>query len=388
MTQLRGRNPRILILSCSGGAGHLRAAEGLHRTARHLRLPIHVEHYDILDFTSPIFKRLYSETYLNLVNSAPDLWGYMYEQTEKRPYRKQWFVKIFDHFNYRRYQRFLSHIRPDAIICTHFLPFLALSTEKELKHSYRFFASTTDFDVHQLWMSPLVEQYYVFCEESAWQLSAKGIPKEKISVTGIPLTPEFTKKQSKQRARTILSLPLKNFTLLVMSGGFGVGHVRETLATIRELLELYPTKNFTLIIICGKNQELLASISSELFPKNITLVSQGFVNNVHEYMDAADVLISKPGGLTSSEALAKHLPMIIVNPIPGQETRNADILVEHGAAWKAHNTANIGYKLKRIIENPEYLRLAQIAAKHICKPRAAETILKDVLRRISYTSEK
>ncbi|MCX7984893.1 MAG: hypothetical protein N3A63_08340 [Bacteroidetes bacterium] len=387
MVQSVAKTFSLLILSCSGGAGHNRAAEGLYRTAQQLKIPIHIEQYDVLDFTSPLFKRLYSETYIHLVNTAPELWGYMYERTEKRPYRKQWIVQLFDHFNYKRYQRFLSKRKPDAIVCTHFLPFLALQHNLGTNVQYRFFAATTDFDVHQLWIHPVVEHYYVFCEETAWQLAAKGVKRETISVTGIPLVPEFTKVRSKQDARKNLALPLTNFTILLMSGGFGTGDIVSVLTAIVDLLVLYPRKKFTLIILCGKNPSLFTSIESMVFPENIYVQRHGFISNVDEYMDAADIIVSKSGGLTSSEALAKRLPMIIVNPIPGQETRNADILVEHGVAWKAHNPSTVGFKLKQILDEPHRLHTARKASKTLAKPHASKYILLDVLRRISSKGE-
>ncbi|HET9130593.1 MAG TPA: hypothetical protein VFO86_06590, partial [Terriglobia bacterium] len=121
------RRFRVLILSASGGAGHIRAAEALHRTAQCLHLPLSTEHHDCLDFTSPAFKRLYAGTYLNLVNRTPELWGYLYGIAEKKPYRKHALMGIFDHFNYGRYLRFLKSTKPDALLCTHFLPFISIS---------------------------------------------------------------------------------------------------------------------------------------------------------------------------------------------------------------------------------------------------------------------
>ncbi|MEK7748557.1 MAG: hypothetical protein AAB269_00705, partial [Bacteroidota bacterium] len=119
----------ILILSATGGAGHLRAAEALERAAQDINLPIRVENHDCLDFTSKTFKKLYAESYLSMVNKAPDVWGYLYQQSERKPYSKKGLLKLFDHLNYRRYLKTLIDLRPDAIICTHFLPFISVSNE-------------------------------------------------------------------------------------------------------------------------------------------------------------------------------------------------------------------------------------------------------------------
>lgn len=378
----------ILILSCSGGGGHIRAAEGLHQTAQTLALPLVTKQYDVLEFTSPLFKRLYAESYLRIVNSAPELWGYMYDRAEARPYSKQGLIKLFDYFNYKKYREFLKHLQPDVVLCTHFLPFLALAELQQKEFSFPFYAVTTDFDVHQFWVSTMVERYYVFSHESQWQLSAKGIEESRIKVTGIPLLPAFSQKLSRSSVRQKLSLPLRNFTILIMSGGFGTGQVQETTTTVLRTLAEHQQQKFTVVVVCGKNEELRQSLLSLSSPANTHLTVLGFLQNIYDYMDAADILVSKAGGLTSSEALAKQLPMIIVNPIPGQETRNSDILIEHGCAWKAHNQANLSYKLRLILENPKLLLSARRATKTLAQPHASKKILLDVFRQFHRSSKR
>ncbi|MBI3580215.1 MAG: hypothetical protein HY089_12500 [Ignavibacteriales bacterium] len=371
----------FLILSTSGGAGHIRAAEGLHQTAQQSGLPIRTEHYDCLDFTSRAFKRIYSQSYLEMVNRIPELWGYLYAKTEKNPYKKTGLIKIFDHFNYQKYLAALKSFNADAIVCTHFLPYISVSSRLR-KHGITapVFAVTTDFDAHKLWIDPIVEHYFVHHQESAWQLSAKGVAKEKISITGIPLLPQFKEVTPRPKARQIVGIDEKNFTALVLSGGFGVGKVGEIVEQVAKTFETFPTRTFTALIVCGKNEKVKATLEQRQFPKNVRPKIYGFVNNIHDLMDAADVLISKSGGLTSSEAMAKHLPMIIIDPIPGQESRNADIIVEQGAGWKAMDLPNIQYKLMRIIENSALLDQAKKATMLVAKPNAAHDVLSKVLR--------
>jgi processive 1,2-diacylglycerol beta-glucosyltransferase len=377
----KGRSLFFLILSCSGGAGHIRAAEALHRTATLTGLPIHTEHYDVLDFTSKIFKRFYSETYLQMVNRAPELWGYLYEQSERKPYKKKVIIKSFDQLNYKRYLQTLLELTPDAIICTHFLPYISVSSELRKKGIVApVFAVTTDFDVHQLWVDPIIERYFVFHKESAWQLQSKQVAAEKITVAGIPVMPEFQYKQKQKTVRTKLGIKSNQFTILVLSGGFGIGRIKEIVEQTTTTLAGFNKKNFNLLIVCGKNEKVRREIESMQFPKNINPRIFGFVDNIHQLMDAADLLISKAGGLTSSEAMAKSLPILIVDPIPGQESRNTDIIIEHGAGWKAINLVNLSYKLRKILETPSILIQARKATQCLAKPDAASTILKDVFK--------
>jgi processive 1,2-diacylglycerol beta-glucosyltransferase len=380
---------KVLILSSSGGAGHLRAAEALHRTAQDLALPIKTENYDCLDFTSRTFKRLYAGTYLNLVNKTPELWGYLYEKSENKPYSKKGLVGLFDHFNYHRYLQFLKSSKPDAIICTHFLPFISISNEiRKWGIEMPIFAVTTDFDVHQYWVDPIVFRYYVYSPESLWQLQSKGITADKISVKGIPVMPEFLAKTSKRSARQSLALPVEPFTILVLAGGFGVGRFEEIVRSVVTTLSSIPQRHFSLIVVCGKNKSAESSVNRITIPPNIHTSIHGFVTNIHDMMSASDLVVTKSGGLTSAEALVKGLPMIIVDPIPGQEMRNADMIVEHGAGWKAINLANLEYKIVNILNHPPMLQSARKATATLAQPQAARDILKDVYRFIQPRKEK
>jgi processive 1,2-diacylglycerol beta-glucosyltransferase len=373
----------FLILSCSGGAGHIRAAEALHRTAPLTGLPIRTEHYDVLDFTSKLFKRLYSESYLLMVNRAPELWGYLYQQSERKPYEKKGFIKSFDQFNYKRYLRTLRGLNPDAIICTHFLPYISISsTLRKNGITAPVFAVTTDFDIHQLWVDSIVERYFVFHEESAWQLQSKQVPVEKIKVSGIPVMPEFQLKRKPGIARRELGINTNGFTVMVLSGGFGIGRLKDIVEQTVKTLATFQETKFNLLVVCGKNDKTRDQLRTVHFPENINPKIFGFVTNIHQIMDASDILISKAGGLTSSEAMAKSLPMLIVDPIPGQESRNSDMIIEHGAGWKAINIANLSYKLRRILELPSMLANARASTHHLAKPKAATTIITNIYRQL------
>jgi processive 1,2-diacylglycerol beta-glucosyltransferase len=369
----------FLVMSASGGAGHTRAGEALRNIAPFCSSPIRVEHYDCLDFTSSFFKKLYSESYLEMVNHAPELWGYFYGKSEAKAYRKKKLLEVFDYFNYRQYFKFLQAANADAIICTHFLPFISISNEI-LRSGIRtpFFAATTDFDVHQYWVDPIIERYYVFHNESAWQIRAKGADEKRIRVKGIPLMPEFMRRKTAGAIRKELGIDPKDFTILILSGGFGIGPVERIVREVTKSLESFSSRRFNLLIVCGKNDKLRGSVEHMPAPINIQRRVFGFVDNVHDLMDASDVLISKAGGLTSAEAMAKGVPLLIVDPIPGQESRNADIIVEAGAGWKALDHHNLRYKLERIITEPTHLTNARKATKALAKPTAALDILEDV----------
>ena len=378
---------KIAVVACTGGAGHLRAGQALVETARDLQIPVEAELWDVLTFTPAWFRRLYADTYLHMVNRTPELWGYLYGRTERRPHKNPPIVRAFDRVNYDRYWRTLTAAKPDVLLCTHFLPYLAVAPRlPHWKDRPMVCAATTDFDVHRLWINDVVDRYYVFHEESRWQLASKGVSTSDIVAAGIPVHPEFAHRRSHSSGRKLLGVPERQTTVLVVAGGFGVGRVHEIAQTVGEALGNLAPRRFTLAVICGKNEAARASVRSLRLPPTISLHAMGFVSNMHEWMDAADLLVSKSGGLTSSEALAKRLPMIVVDPIPGQETRNADLMVEHGAAWKAIDLAQLAFKLRHVLLTPHVLSTAARAAAELSRPRAARTILRDVIRLASARS--
>jgi processive 1,2-diacylglycerol beta-glucosyltransferase len=316
-----------------------------------------------------------------MVNRAPELWGYLYQASERKPYKKRGALKIFDQLNYKRYLQTLRRLNPDAIICTHFLPYISVSSELRKEGiTAPFFAVTTDFDIHQLWIDSIVERFFVYHEESAWQLQSKHVPFDKIRIAGIPVMPEFQSRKKPKLARKKLGIDANRFTVLVLSGGFGIGRVKEIVEQVSTILTTFPKKKFNLLVVCGKNDKARTELLKRRFPENVNPRIFGFIDNIHELMDAADVLISKAGGLTSSEAMAKSLPMLIIDPIPGQESRNTDLIVEHGAGWKAINLANLSYKLRRILEKPSILSDARAATCRLARPKAASAILTDIYK--------
>ncbi len=382
----RQHEKSILVLSATAGAGHVRAGEALIDTAKKLSLPIKIQHEDILNFTSPVFKKLYNDLYFAIVNASPDLWGYLYKRTEfKGPGKERSpLIKLFDQFNYKKYLQALEEIQPDAVLCTHFLPYAAIAHELR-KPSWKipFFVATTDYDVHSLWINPNIEHYYTASEEAAWTIQSHGIGKNKVTVTGIPVMPQFGVHNKQKEAENNLNLLPSTFTIMILSGGYGVGMIDKLIPSVADLLSTYKQKKFQMLVVCGNNQKLYDKLKQIAFPRNISIQLYKFISFVDQLMDCADVLITKSGGLTVSEALAKHLPMIIFDPIPGQEGRNAEYLTEHGAALRAFSFPNLQFKLKQIIEQPAVTKKMKSNAERIAHPDAAKNILEDVIKNIS-----
>lgn len=378
-------NRTVLLLSATAGAGHFRAAEALVETATAINLPVNIRHEDILNYTFPLFKSFYSKIQFAITGSSPELWGYLYNKTEFEgsPKSKSALAKLFNSLNYKQYMKLLETLQPVAMVCTHFLPYTAIQEELEKPDwPIPVFSVTTDYDIHSLWVSPSVRRFYVASDQAAWTLRSHGIPNERIVVTGIPVLPQFTTIVDRESSRKFLEVSPDVFTILILSGGYGVGVIDELVISIEQLLASCSPSRFQLLISSGRNAALHQKLQRITHPANVSAKIYQFIPYVGKLMDAADVLITKAGGLTVTEALAKHLPLIIFDPTPGQENRNAIYLMESGAAVSATSFTNLNFKLEQVIEDPELLNRMRTNAQKLAKPEAAKVILEDVLSQL------
>jgi processive 1,2-diacylglycerol beta-glucosyltransferase len=374
---------RVLLLSASAGNGHVRAADALLKEFQTRRDVADVQHWDVLKYTTPVFRTLYSKVYLDLINRAPWLLGMVYKSTDK-PW-KETVAQAFEKLNAAPFIDALRAFAPDLIVATHFTPpniISWLNSKKITKKNVRIPAPAivvTDLDCHAMWLTRSYSHYFVTLEETKIYLQQMGIPMDKITISGIPVDPVFRTPKDKTATRVALHLDPHRFTILVSAGGFGVGPVEILIEELRNMKT--PAQ---VVAIAGRSAELKAKL--EKLAKKIPIGAPvhihpiGFTDQMDAYMAAADILISKPGGLTTAEALARGLPMCIVNPIPGQEERNSDHLLEAGVAIKCNNPPTLAWKLEQLLAAPERLEKMRRAALTLGRPHAAKTIADTLLQ--------
>jgi len=365
---------RVLLLSASSGAGHMRAAQAIERAVIELGAAREVRHVDTLEYTTKVFRNLYSRAYIDMVNKAPDVLGWLYDQMDK-PWKNERRRLAFDKLNTRPFVRFLKDYRPDITICTHFLPAEIISWLKAKRRlDTRQAIVVTDFDVHAMWLVHHFERYFVALEETRAHLQKLGIPSAKITASGIPIDPVFASPKDKFEMRRKHGLLHDVPAILISAGGFGVGRVAQIVDSLLEVK--HPAQ---VVAICGRNPDLKQNIEKQAAristAGNVSIKAVGFTTEIDEYMAAADILLGKPGGLTSSEALARGLAFVIVNPIPGQEERNADHLLEQGVAIRCNNLPVLAYKIDCLFDDPSRLERMQGAARQMAMPAAAYDIV-------------
>ena len=368
---------RILILSASVGNGHTTAAESLKQAFEIKGLANEIRHEDVLKFTNPLFRRLYGKAYLDLVNRAPEILGWVYDQLDE-PWKTEKRRLFFDKLNAAPLIKMIREYDPDWIVCTHFLPSEIVSdlkTKGKLKCPQAIVV--TDFDVHALWFSRNYEHYFVALDESKANLVAHGFESEKITVTGIPIAPLFSEEKSKRSMREKYGLDVDVPTVILSLGGFGVGRIDTLLDALRTI-----PRPIQILAMCGRNEEMKTQLESvSKTDDTVRVVPVGYTKAMDEYMSASDLIVGKPGGLTTCEALAKGLVFVIVNPIPGQEERNSDHLLENGVAIRSNNPATLGFKIEQLLDDPARLKQMHKNALALAKPRAAMEIA-DTLAKI------
>lgn len=369
---------RLLLLSASAGAGHTRAAQALEETAKQLSGFSEIRHVDILDFTSKLYRKAYAGSYLRMIDNAPEIWGYLYQKTN-RVREDGWekkFTRIYDKVEFAGFRNFVREFKPDAVISTHFLTGQIFAPyRRKNRDTFPLAYVITDFDTHAFWVEKTVDRYFVASDEIKAVLAGKGIEEKRISVTGIPIMPAFSKNYDAEVIRKKLGLSSKIPTVLIMSGGAGVGSMEET---VQVTLESGPVQ---VLAVAGKNEALKKKLE-KLRPENgSTIHAFGFVNTIAEMMSVSDLAITKSGGLSTSECLAMSLPMIVREPVPGQEERNCDFVVEAGAGVRANGVDSLRYKLKTLLADRNRLQRMRLAARSVGKPDAASTILKSTLSR-------
>jgi processive 1,2-diacylglycerol beta-glucosyltransferase len=369
-----------VVLSVSAGAGHVRAAQALCAHAERAFPQLRLTHVDVMDLVPAGFRKVYADSYIKLVEKAPLLWAYLYQSTDRAPAHSPLdkLRRSVERLNTRGLDRELERLAPDGIVCTHFLPAELLSRRiGKGRPTPPVWVQVTDFDAHGLWIHPHLSGYFVANEAVAWRIAARGVARERVHVTGIPIMPQFAEPPVRAQAAAELGLDANKTTLLMMAGGAGVGGI-ETLA--ERLLAL--GRELQIVALAGRNEAMLAQLQRIATRHPGRLWPMGFTRTIERTMAAADLAITKPGGLTTSECLAMGLPMILVSPIPGQEERNADYLMESGVALKAMDAAALEFKVSRLLDEPARLASMRSRMPAIAKPQAAVDVLGEIAKRL------
>ncbi len=368
---------RVLLLTGSIGSGHTRAAQAVSEAMLRADAAQWALVVDALAYASAPFRAIYRDAYIKLIEAAPTAIGWLYRSSDtveggamRRAVQRAALARL---------RRMIASDKPDTIVCTHFLAAELVSGMVERgEWTGTFAVVVTDLDAHAMWaVCPRADRWFVALPETVEILAGKGVPRERMVVTGIPIAGAFSARMPpRAELRERFGLARGGPLLLVSGGGVGASLLEKTLQQV-----LAMPIDCSVALVCGKNEPLrrrASNIVARRGESRVKCTVLGFTDRMHELMHAADLSIGKPGGLTSSEALACGLPMAIAYPVPGQEERNSDHLLEWGAAIRLNSPESFGWRVAQLLGDPERLSAMRTAARARAKPFAAEAIVEEI----------
>jgi processive 1,2-diacylglycerol beta-glucosyltransferase len=325
---------------------------------------------DSYKYAASVVSRVVSNGYLGMVKTIPQMYRFLYHRAERAtevgPFRT--WVHQFTASNLRA---LIETQAPDVVVCTHAFPCGAMAEyKKQFPDAPPVVGVVTDFCVHSFWINKNIEGYAVATSEMRETMIARGVKAERVVVSGIPVQRAFALPHEPADAlRDRLGLPKDRFIVLLMGGGLGIGPLETMMRSLDEI-----DLPICAVVIVGRNahleQRVLESANHVKYPLRV----MRFVNNVHDYMHASDVLLTKPGGLTSAEALVAGIPMVLFKPLPGQEERNTRYLVERKAALRAKTERDLTRTVRRLLESEDLRAKMRASMKDLARPDAARDV--------------
>lgn len=358
---------KFLILTVTAGHGHNQTAKSVSdyiKSQGHTSLIL-----DTLEYINPVLKESFNRGYLLSTSISPKTYGKFYRMAETKEKNDSRFTpqRITTTILSKKIINFVKEYNPDAIICTHVTAAQLVSDIKDDGLSIPTYGIITDYTIHPFWDETSIDYYIIPNELLLYQAIKKGLPKEKLLPIGIPINMKFASKVDKKIARNAVGIDDKP-TVLLMSGSMGYGNIFKILQDICEV-----DIDFQVVVICGNNKNIKKKIDKYNYKKKV--YNLGFTDQVDTYMDASDIIVTKPGGLTVSEVLAKEIPMIVINPIPGQEERNREFLLNAGVALSYSKTTKVDELIYQLFTNESRIESIKTMMRSIKKPYAAKNFI-------------
>ena len=368
---------KILILTAATGGGHIRAAVAIEKYLKDNCPGVEVRVADALKTISSVLDKTVCDGYHFLATKAPKMFGKLYESTNQETHFANLVPKLSGMFR-RRLFPLIQEFQPDAIITTHpFVTEMISDLKSDGKLDALLLCVMTDYGPHKTWLSDRVDAYIVSNEDMAENMvRCMNVPREKVYPFGIPVHDVFFEKADKQAILRELELDEDRMTILIMAGSFGVNNI---LSVFREITEL--PQDFQMIIITGRNEKLYEAFEKEVLqsPKKCKLVY--FTNEVEKYMKASNLIVTKPGGLTISEALACNIPLAVFDAIPGQEEDNANFLMNHGMAVRIGKGDSCAETIETLLQDENKLQNMKESCEKFDKSKSIPNML-DLINRL------
>jgi processive 1,2-diacylglycerol beta-glucosyltransferase len=373
---------RVLFLYLTKHSGHYAAAVAVEQALRRINPALETMLLDSFSHANPVLSKVTLKAYLAVLKAAPEIWEFMYDNPEFKKRTKK-IRDLLNRGNSRKLQNILNDFRPDAVVCTQAFSCGVIASWKQTTGNDwpQLVGVLTDFVAHRYWADEKVNLYIAPNDATKQALVAQGVRPERIKAHGIPVCQEFCRPVDKAAVLKKLGLRPNLPKILLMGGSLGLGPMKSVLRKLDKL-----PQPFDIVAVTGKNAELRERLERREKRLRHPTTILGFVENVHELMDVAEIVVTKPGGITTAECLIKQLPMIIINPIPGQEAKNSEFLLSQGVAVQAEDANDVMLYVDEFFRNPEKLRQMRLAAQRLGRPQAAENAARAVFELLTRKS--
>ena len=368
-------NSRILLMHITKTSGHHRATVAIENALKIVSPEVETLNINGFAYAYPILEKIVNRAYMSVIKRRPKIWDYLYDNPAVIK-KTGTIKKILNNAKHPKLARLFERFQPDCVICSQAFPCGMVGDFKK-RHNYpvKLIGVLTDFAPHHYWLHDEVDYYIVPTKEAQDRLIVDGIAEDKIKLFGIPIDPKFNDFVSVEEVADKIGFDLNVPIILVMGGGQGLGPIRSIVSSLAEL-----ESNFQLIVLSGTNKKVLKKLKKIRFLNGQKVKFFPYVDNVNELMDISTLIVTKPGGMTTAESLAKGMPMVIVDPIPGQEARNTKLLLEKGIAVEVDDVNEVGLKIKELLDSPEEIESMSKAALKYSNVHSAINIAKLVLK--------
>lgn len=331
-------------------SGHHQATIAIEKSLKVLNPAIAIKNINGFGYAYPIIEKIINKAYMGIIKRTPQIWDYLYDNP-KIVKRTKSIKEAIHKANHAKLSKLFDEFQPDAVVCTQAFP-CGMVADYKKTHSVKtlLVGVLTDYAPHAYWVNEGVDYYVVPSQAAKERFMKEGVEEEKIKLFGIPSDPKFCTPLDKEAIAQRLGLDSQLPTILIMGGGQGLGPIKDI---IKSLVKL--RKPLQLIVVAGTNKKLMAWLKKAVERSSHKIIVYEYAHNVEELMTAATLVVTKPGGMTTTEALVKGLPMVIVKPIPGQEMYNTKFLLSQGAAIRVNRLNRVGQNIETLLEMPQCL---------------------------------
>lgn len=365
---------KILLLYISENSGHHCASIAIEKALHKLDPTVETLNINSFNYTNPILEKIINRTYLSVVKRTPEIWDYLYDNPKVLK-NTQKLREMIHRFNSGKLKTLLDEFVPDVVVCTQAFPCGMIADYKKTYNlNIPLVGVLTDYAPHSYWIYDNVDRYVVPSEDTGKKLIDDGIDPARVAQFGIPMDPKFRESVDKEQVFKRLALDKDIPAILIMGGTQGLGPIKEL---VRLLDKSY--LNLQMIVAAGTNKRLHRWLAGRVKAYRKKILVFPYADNIDEFMQISTVIITKPGGITTAEALSKGIPMVIVNPLPGQEAMNTKFLLKEGVALKALSPEDAVTLLEELLYNKNKLKIMSANAKALSKPDSSINTAKLIL---------